>query len=91
MSKHTPGPWHEVTHSMSGILALKRLQPSRLRYVGGTIDYKATAARDEWKHVLAFATALTRFELARDGSYTHVATVDVDGVDEPVSVQLRLT
>ena len=76
---------------MSGILGLKRLRPSALRYIGGTIDYAGPSARVEWRHVLAHATALTRFELARDGSYTHIATVEVDGMDEAVNVMLRLT
>lgn len=74
---------------MTGILALKRLQPSGLKYVGGTIDYGGDAALEEWKHALAFATGLLRFEAKREGDYTHLVAIQEDGVDEPVSVLLR--
>jgi hypothetical protein len=73
------------------INALKRIRPAALRYVGGSIDYRGCEAHSEWVNVLAFAAALTRFEAAREGRYTHLVTIEVDGMDEPVSVRLRLT
>ena len=72
---------------MTGLLGLKRIRPYSLTYPNG-LRYEGVHAREEWASLLAFATALTRFERVEDG---HAVTLTVEGIDEPVSIVLRLS